>query len=191
MSRNEKREGSQSSKTRRVQHFYKGHKATGRLELETYRFYRHRSARGIERGSLAAEWGRGNNWKTDVVSEAVSTSEGGEQINTNQRRLCWCYCFNVCLSYLKQDDASISNQIHCKGLSLHSTWILITILTWYVSLRTYRRDLLQNRPIRLLQSCSACLRTDSAYNPWGGLDSHSLALRYQTMISQGDKAIFQ
>lgn len=57
-SRKENREGSRSSKTRRVWLLYKGHKATGRLELETYRFYRRRSAWGIERGSLTAEWGQ-------------------------------------------------------------------------------------------------------------------------------------
>lgn len=57
-SRKENREGSWSSETRRVLLLYKGHRATGRPEIETCRFYRRRSAWGIGRGSLAAEWGR-------------------------------------------------------------------------------------------------------------------------------------
>lgn len=165
-SRKENREGSPSSKTRRVLLLYKGHRATGRLELETCRFYRPLSAWGTERGSVAAERGRAEE-DEEIMGRRRTCRQAAKQINTNLCRLCWCYCFNVFLTqnkmmHLYPTKSTAKVFLYTIPEYLLPYWPDIPDILY--SFRTYGRDVLPNRPIRLLQSCSACLCSDSAYS---------------------------
>lgn len=84
--------------------------------------------------------GQGNNGKTEDMQE------GGEQINTNQCRVCWRYCFNVCLSYPKQN-------------------VILICQIFYIVLERMEGMFFQTGQSDCFNLAQLALGSDSAYSP--------------------------